>query len=497
MFQLEEKCDDDTVIKSIEMRTHPAHKLSALALARIEEKNSITMSRYNTVDGITIYSGELSNTMLYAQYNAIYYNRQISYTPGPEAIRKKRDDAILKKINNFSFADIDCSVEETHKIHDDIYSNELVNNTGDFTNLKPSTLTAKGYIIAPVFNEETLIDRLPIPKNKNICGILCNFGEILPIDATVNLRPKALKYISDILKSGETPSRFLYNVYPEYTADELAIISGTTGSMERGIEQTGSGYTATSESKRRGRKKKKKRKKRRKPQGSGKYFNSQMTFSIWHETEHRIYKIKRFRNNKIGIPGVRHPEMYDILPLLNILAEYLTEVHGEHVSVKYLISGMRNYTCRFKDEMKKIDLSRLEDAFICEKNDHSQSLLSGGADGMLDIFPVDVGSTINEFAGSGHHMRMAEITYNSERFSGLIVKFYRPVPWKSRKKTAIKMLKSGKINFDGCNSTVEARELYQWLQIFYKKVKKNIAVSVSTDDDLSYCSEESIYDDDL
>ena len=37
------------------------------------------------------------------------------------------------------------------------------------------------------------------------------------------------------------------------------------------------------------------------------------------------------------------------------------------------------------------------------------------------------------------------------------------------KKTTVKLLKKGKINFDGANSEYEVQELYYWLEYIYTK----------------------------
>ena len=47
------------------------------------------------------------------------------------------------------------------------------------------------------------------------------------------------------------------------------------------------------------------------------------------------------------------------------------------------------------------------------------------------------------------------------------------------KKTTVKLLKRGKINFDGGNSKYEVEELYYWLLFIYNKLKKDILIDVS------------------
>ena len=95
-------------------------------------------------------------------------------------------------------------------------------------------------------------------------------------------------------------------------------------------------------------------------------------------------------------------------------------------------------------------------------------------------------------------MNIAEIQNNCERYFGIKIKFYRPVPWKLDKKTTIKILRSGKINFDGGNSEIEIKELYYWLQwIIIKNYKDviytNETPNVGSESDTDYSS---LYDSD-
>ena len=96
---------------------------------------------------------------------------------------------------------------------------------------------------------------------------------------------------------------------------------------------------------------------------------------------------------------------------------------------------------------------------------------------------------------------IAEIQNNCERYFGLILKFYRPVPWKLSKKTTIKILRSGKINIDGGNSVEEAYELYYWLENVFLKNYETIIYDPSNiedeSDEYDIGSGGSVYDEDL
>ena len=109
---------------------------------------------------------------------------------------------------------------------------------------------------------------------------------------------------------------------------------------------------------------------------------------------------------------------------------------------------------------------------------------------------------IKDYIGQKNNMIcMAEIQNNCERYFGLILKFYRPVPWKMSKRTTIKVLRSGKINIDGGNSIEESYELYHWIESMFAEYTSTILYNptdvVDESDEYDIGSGESVYDDDL
>ena len=91
---------------------------------------------------------------------------------------------------------------------------------------------------------------------------------------------------------------------------------------------------------------------------------------------------------------------------------------------------------------------------------------------------------------------VAEILNNCERYPGLQIKFRRPTKKNPVKKVTIKILRSGKINFDGGNSEKEIEELYYWLQDYIYSNQDVIIYDKENDNfELSDCSDDSIYDD--
>jgi hypothetical protein len=343
------------------------------------------------------------------------------------------------------------------------------------TDLVPSTIQAQFAVSNIPYTEEQLIKKLGMPKSKFICAVVCNYGEIFPPNAIKNMRPPFPEDTKD------SRYKFLMNVTPPYTEKDKVIICTQ---------------------KKRGRKKKEKKKSKRKPQGSGKYFNSQLTIAVYHPEYKEIYLIKLFRENKITkynpvqVPGGRTPTMRDIVDVVSIAVRYLRD--ELKLDIKLLdggISVMRNYLCRLRPLSYKIMLYELEDVLLRDKLNHHDDRWNN----IVDILGVGnkCNQLIKSYFTSSNTIKTAEITYNPERFSGLVVKFRRPVFKKSGKCTTIKIMKSGKINFDGGNSEKEITELYYWLRKLLTDNKSEVLYDIDKEvspAETSSDSGESLYD---
>lgn len=253
-------------------------------------------------------------------------------------------------------------------------------------------------------------------------------------------------------------------------------------------------------SKKRTRKEKAGKKSKRKRQGTGIYFSSQITFEIYNHINKKKSKLKLFRNGNFQVPGVKSPNMDDLIGPLYTLRDYWNATNPDNqTGISYILSNMRNYKCRLANENLTILLNRLEDSLHNEKE--------------LPLFPEDPIAKLNELQSHGISDKMceaifqyvnyslftiSEINNNSERNPGLLVKFNRPIPNKSNKKITIKILSSGKINFDGGNSELEVFELLHWLKYIFIKYWDEIiydpskhSYEVNSEDTEQY---ESIYD---
>jgi hypothetical protein len=325
-----------------------------------------------------------------------------------------------------------------------------------FTPLISSTLTIKGSFSNIMFNEEEIIDMLDVPVGGNILKICCNYGKL--INETADYK------------------------YPE---------------PKQKVSN-------------RGRKPKIKIKSKRKLQGTGEYFSSQITFEIYNPDNGKIYKIKLFRNGGFQIPGGSSPCMNDLIKPIKTLQDYLiTQFLDENIKVLYLISVMRNYICRLLNKNLLIKLNDLE--YILKENKNTNIVINPIFE-YLETNKKELNKKyhtsnetiefIQKYIGKNNNkIQIAEIQNNCERYFGLIVKFCRPVPWKINKRTTIKILRSGKINFDGGNSIEETLELYLWLITIFIQYKNEIlhdtSVIDNNDSDYSIGSGYSVYDDEL
>lgn len=328
------------------------------------------------------------------------------------------NDPIYKLIDGIKIYD-GTTVLSRQEYSEKIAYLQSLTNKSLFEPLQPSTLTAQGEMTIDKFEEEQIISTLTIPTG-HILMIGCNYGELFNVN-----------YVHPVPKK-------------------------TSG---------------------RGRKPKPKPKSRRKVQGNGKYFSSQITFLIEHPVSKCHYKIKLFRNGVFQVPGIRNPDMTDLVEPVNILRDYLSYNFGEEILVNSLTAVMRNYKSSLTNSNLHINLEKLEEIILREKiNPIYEQFLNH----MLTDYDVNHREKIKELMNNYNVLNIAEMTYNTDRCFCLIIKFYRPSLLDPSKKTTVKLLKKGKINFDGGNSQQEIEELYAWLQYIYCKHYDDILFDITT-----------------
>ena len=310
--------------------------------------------------------------------------------------------------------------------------------------LKPSMLTAEGKFSNISFNEAVIFNLLTVPTG-HIIMAGCNYGEV-------------------------------FN--PLY--------------KKRRVKKT------TEKQSQRGRKKKVKTKIRRKMQGSGKYFSSQITFEILHPDMNVVYKIKLFRNGKFQAPGIRRPDMLDLIKPINILRDYLHLNFSPNVSVLQVTAVLRNYKANLINKNYHVDLEKIEDILTKYKKNSCPELAEYMHEPVIlseaQLNDVVVSEALDNIKNS---LRIAEMTYNTDRCFSLNIKFQRPSLLDPYKKTTVKLLKKGKLNWDGFTSEYEVMELYHWVHWIYLKHKDEILFDIEKiilDNDMSDTDACSIYD---
>lgn len=260
----------------------------------------------------------------------------------------------------------------------------------------PSVMTVQGMLSNTVFEESDLIHALD--AKGRVQAIVCNYGEI-------------------------------YN--PDYK--EISTEKKKTN---------------------RGRKRKEKKKNKRKNQGTGKRFNSQISFWVASDVKvGKLYKIKVFRNGRLEIPGGLEPDMRDVISAVQVVEAEMEHCLCEGIKLIELYSIMRNYKFKTINPDARINIRRLFEIFIKAREEESDDVKS-----------------------------LNEIKYNVERYPGLIVKFSTPIPRNMKKKTTIKMFNSGKVNIYGAVSELSAEFYYRWINEFYAKHEDEIVYIPKSDE---------------
>jgi hypothetical protein len=194
--------------------------------------------------------------------------------------------------------------------------------------------------------------------------------------------------------------------------------------------------------------------------GSGKYFGSQITFDIASRENGHVYKIKLFRTGVFQVPHVRSPDMTDLCGPILVLLDYLRPLFGGHITVTDFKAVMRNYKAELTNQDYYVDLQKMNEilATLKEMNGFKNA-------------------TVPELT---HELHIAEITYNVDRHASLLVKFNRPTASDATKQTTVKLIKSGKVNFDGGSNRLEIEELYLIINTIYALYAAEIIVNQKT-----------------
>ena len=223
----------------------------------------------------------------------------------------------------------------------------------------------------------------------------------------------------------------------------------------------------------RGRKKKVKKLSNRKIQGNGKYFNSQLTFTIMDkDDDKRFYHLKLFTNGTIQIPFVCNEDIdsitYIIKKVINIVKQFdevKKDVDAE-IEIDYIKSIMRNYKFNIADTSLFIDLNKFRKVILNFKsyieNDNNME-----EDDEYYIPEIDT-SLYDKYNEELTSLTLTLVKHSSERYVGFLLKFMTPIESNTKKQSTVKIFSSGKFNLDGCNTKEQA---YVIKQILFRLVE--------------------------
>lgn len=227
----------------------------------------------------------------------------------------------------------------------------------------------------------------------------------------------------------------------------------------------------------RGRKPKEKKAKKR-LQGSGKYFNSQITFYvvpndlIERPKDKKFYIFKVFRTGTFQVPGVLNKDMSDIRQPLEDLRAFLNK---------------RLYTD-----------SNTKDVEIVNQNVQMRNCKTVLADDNLSINIPELGQLIDQCQEEKDPIGIKSVSHTSAQSKKITVKFGRPTKKNAKKETTLKILKQ-KINMEGAVDADDVENIYNWLcrlildnydEVIYDKTKKIESDSSDTDEYPTDSSEE-------
>lgn len=288
-----------------------------------------------------------------------------------------------------------------------------------------------------------------------------SFNDIILSTVTVeskisNIQFKEIKFINDILGTIKENKYINKNVlrigcnYGEYITDLYKEL------------------TKPKKKSNRGRKKKVKEVNTRKIQGNGKYFHSQITFTILDKNDDkRFYHLKLFTNGTIQIPFVCDENIYSISYIIehviNIINYYdfIKIDKNVNIEIKYIKSIMRNYKFNIENESIFIDLNKFKKVILNFKEYvENDKYIDSNSEFYLSEIDTNLYDTYYEELTK---LKLALVKHSSERYVGFILKFYTPTEDNDSKKSTIKIFSSGKFNIDGCNNRDDAIILQQIL----------------------------------
>lgn len=332
--------------------------------------------------------------------------------------------------------------------------------------LQLSTITVGGKLSNIYFNEEAHC-RLFKPQGDVIC-VACNFYEaMLKKNGTID---------HQIWEKGKQ--------YPPFPIEPIFYTDYKKRESERlRINKIRGEYIYPClipvRNSNRGRKKQPKKKSKRKVHGSGRCFNSSVQTTIKGIDPNlplKYYFTKIYRNGSFTIPGSRHPDLSDVDHVLEILCTYFENImkqihinnHGGPYTDSLAYCMERFFIPKdivilisqyLEPELKPVSVNS---KYVIMQNYKCFLIFNNAYLNIPELINVLYDEkTESDAISRKYNIRIAEIAYTADRHAGAAIKFWRNGD-DSNKKTTMKVLQSGKINYDGAIDFLEVHNLHLW-----------------------------------
>lgn len=208
----------------------------------------------------------------------------------------------------------------------------------------------------------------------------------------------------------------------------------------------------------RGRKKKEKKVTSRKIQGNGKYFNSQITFTVIDRYDPtKFYHVKLFTNGTIQIPCVCNEDIHSISYIIEDIIEIISRFKFVKtdpelkIEIVYIKSIMRNYKFSTKNIDLFIDLKKFQKVILNFKSYVDNGFIT--EPNAIDEIDIEL---YKKYHTDLTKLTLTLVKHSSERYVGFLIKFKTPIESNESKTSTVKIFSSGKFNLDGCNSKDQA-----------------------------------------
>jgi hypothetical protein len=210
----------------------------------------------------------------------------------------------------------------------------------------------------------------------------------------------------------------------------------------------------------RGRKKKEKKVTNRKVQGNGKYFNSQISFTVLDKVnKKKFYHVKLFTNGTIQIPCVCNEDIESIRYLIQYIIDIISNFslvkseESEIIDIIYIKSIMRNYKFCVENLSLFIDLKKFQKVILNFKTYIDYKTIEDGAEAYISEIDTNL---YDKYYDELTALTLTLVKHSTERYVGFLIKFKTPIELNEDKTSTVKIFASGKFNLDGCNTREQA-----------------------------------------